>query len=83
MNSTDLLVVISGPCKSGKSGVAFAIQDLLEKQGIKTELIDDNGVGIVDEPIDLMKRTFVQRSLSILNRGAVVHIKTESTKFKA
>ncbi len=76
MNSTDLLITISGPIKSGKSGLAFAIQNLLEKQGIKVELIDDNGVGIVDELPDLMKRTFGQRAMSISNRGAMVHVQT-------
>lgn len=48
----EIQIIITGPAGSGKSTIAELIRKTLFNSNIKATLIDDNGIGIVDEPLD-------------------------------
>lgn len=68
-------VVVSGGAGSGKSAVAEVIRQALKKAGLKTEVVDDNGVGVIDEAPGVIRETLERRLERI--RGQEAHISTK------
>lgn len=72
----DIEVLVVGGSGSGKSAIAQVIYDALAASGLKVELNDNNGIGVVDEKPGVIKETLSGRLESIVGRDTKVCIKS-------
>ncbi len=76
---SDIKVLVAGKAGKGKSTVAEVIRQALLNAGIQATLMDDNGIGIVDEPAGTIPNTMTTR-LASLSLKTKVEIRTALTQ---
>lgn len=74
--TTELKIAILGKSCSGKSALAELVRQALAVSGINVELIDDNGIGIIDEKPGVIADSLDGRIQGIIDRGTTVKIQT-------
>lgn len=75
-----VVVTVSGRYGSGKSAVALIIEKALKEHGINASLIDDNGVGIVDEAPGVVESTLPARLTSLTKDNLTVVVQTRTSR---
>ena len=73
-------VLVTGTTASGKSAIAFLIQQKLTEAGIEASIVDDNSIGIVDEVPGTIERTLDSRINGIRDRVNVEVRTRQATK---
>jgi len=69
-------ITVTGTTASGKTAIAEYIRQKLEEVGISVNLLDDNGVGIIEQTPEEVTETLNQRLASINSHNTVVSIRT-------
>lgn len=72
----EVSVTVTGITAAGKSAVAEYIRQKLLEIGISASLNDDNGIGIVDEPLGAISNTLTERMDSLRLSKLAVGIRT-------
>lgn len=77
MTVRPVTITVSGTAMAGKSAVAELIRQAMKQHGLSVELIDDNGIGVVDEAPGVIEQTLEARltRLRALNTPISVHTK--------
>lgn len=75
----EINIVVAGTAASGKTAIAEYIRQKLEEVGISVNLLDDNGVGIIEQTPEEVAETLNQRLASINLHNTVVSIRTAQT----
>lgn len=76
----NIKVTVSGHHASGKSAIAHLVAQALTISGLTVELVDDNGVGIVDEAPGVIEATLNGRITSLVKRGTLVKVQSIQTR---
>lgn len=74
-------ITIAGSAGTGKSAIAELVRQALAISDIEVELIDDNGIGFVDERPGEIARSLNGRIKGIVERGTKVRIQTQNISF--
>ena len=80
MTERNITVQVGGPPAAGKSVVGLLIAQILRIAGLKTELVDDNGLGFVDEEPGTIASSIQDRLDSIRKQGTEVKVRTIVTR---
>lgn len=75
----EINIVVAGTTASGKTTIAEYIRQKLEEVGISVNLMDDNGLGIIDHTSEEVTETLNQRLAAINSHNTVVSIRTAQT----
>jgi uridine kinase len=75
----EINIVVAGTTASGKTTFAEYIRQKLGEVGISVNLLDDNGVGIVEQTPEQVTETLNQRLAAINSHNTVVGIRTAQT----
>lgn len=79
--TSPIKITIAGSAGTGKSAIAELVRQALAISDIEVELIDDNGIGIVDERPGEIARSLNGRIKGIVERGTKVRIQTQNISF--
>ena len=69
-------ITVTGTAATGKTAIAEYIRQKLEEVGISVNLLDDNGVGIIEQTPEEVTETLNQRLASINLHNTVASIRT-------
>ena len=72
-------ITVTGTAATGKTAIAEYIRQKLEEVGISVNLMDDNGLGIIDHTSEEVTETLNQRLATINSHKTVVSIRTAQT----
>lgn len=76
----EILITVMAGAGDGKSTVAELIHQALKNVGLSVELVDDNGVGVVDELPGLIASELELRAEAIRQREHKVTILTRQAR---
>ena len=76
MNSLQLKISISGTSASGKSALAEKIAQVLRAADITVDVIDDNGIGVIEEHPGIIAGSLNERLHTIAIKETSVTIRT-------
>ena len=69
-------IIVASRAGEGKTAISTLIANTLRDNGIKVELIDDNGVGIVDEPGGITNERMIACITAIGTKRVPVEVRT-------
>lgn len=72
----NIQVTVSAGSAQGKSTVAQMIFDVMQMVDLNVTLLDDNGIGIVDERPGVISESIDRRITSLAERGTSISVRT-------
>ena len=75
----EINIVVAGTTASGKTTIAEYIRQKLEEIGISVDLLDDNGMDIIDHTSEEVTESLNQRLASMALNKPAVRIRTAQT----
>ena len=77
----DIRIVVMADSGQGKSTIAQMVFDVMRMVGFNAELVDDNGIGIVDEVTGSISDTIDQRIAALRESDHKLTVQTQLVKF--
>lgn len=74
--SNRIVVTVTAQAKQGKSAVALLVTQTLQQAGFIVSLIDDNGKGVTDTPVHVIKQTLDRRVQALIEGDTTVTVQT-------
>lgn len=72
----EIIVTVAGEAGAGKSAIAELVRQGLAIADVKVELLDDNGIDVVDERPGQIAAELNERLASIVKGGTTVRVRT-------
>ena len=69
-------IIVASRAGEGKTAISTLIANTLRDNGINVELIDDNGVGIVEEPGGISNERLISCVTAISTKRVPVEVRT-------
>lgn len=76
MSESTIEIQIKGVAGQGKTTLAFAINNALRDLGLNVSLVDDNGVGSIDEHPGLIHSTLPSRIQALKEKQTPIKVQT-------